>query len=224
MNVLTLKDISVSGKRVLLRIDVNAPCDEKTKKISDNDRIKSHSETIKYLASKKSKLVIIAHQGRKGGPDFTDLSQHAKLLQKHSGKKIKFVKDIYGELALNKIKSLKPGEVLLLDNVRGLDEETAKVGIEEHAKSQLATKLSPLFDYFIQDGFSVCHRAQASVVGIAYNIKSAAGLVLEKELSALEKIDPSQKATYVLGGAKPEEDIVVLKHALKNKDNIVLTG
>lgn len=224
MNVLTLKDIDVKGKYVLLRIDINAPYDEKKKKISDNPRILSHSTTVKYLSSKKAKLVILAHQGRKGDSDFTDMSQHAKLLTKHSGKKVQFVPDIMGENAISKIKSMKPGDIILLDNVRGLEEETAKISIEEHAKSQFVAKIAPLFDYFVQDGFSVCHRAQASVVGFPYLIKAVAGLVLEKELKSLEKINPEQKATYVLGGAKPEEDIVVLRHALENKNNIILTG
>ncbi len=222
MNVLTLDNIDVNGKAVLLRVDINSPFDGKI--VSDNDRIKEHCETIKYLASQDAKLVIIAHQGRKGDPDFTNLEQHAKLIENHVGKHVEFVPDITGPLALEKIKSLQPGEIILLDNLRGLDEETAKVSIEQHAQSNLVKTLAPLFDYFVQDGFSVCHRAQASVVGFSYVIKAVAGKVLEKELSALEKIESDRAATYILGGAKPEENIIVLKHALKNPNNIILTG
>lgn len=224
MNILTIDDIDVKGKRVLVRVDINSPFDEKTGVISDNDRIRAHSETIKELSVMEAKVVVIGHQGRKGDPDFTSLEQHAKLIKMHAGMKVEFIEDIIGESALERIKSMKDGDIILLDNVRGLEEETKKASIEEHANSRFVKTLSPLFDYFVQDGFSVCHRAQASVVGFPYLIKSAAGRVLQKELESLEKISTIEKATFVLGGAKPEEDIMVLKFAEKNPDNIVLTG
>lgn len=224
MKILTIDDIDVRGKRVLLRVDINSPFDEKTGKISDNERIIAHSETIKDISDKGAKLVILGHQGRKGDPDFTNMEQHAKMIESHVGKRVEFVDDILGEKAIGKIKTMEEGEILLLDNVRSLEEETKKVSIEEHAQSNLVKTLSPLFDYFIQDGFSVCHRAQASVVGFAFTIKSAAGRVLQKELESLEKIGNMSTATFVLGGAKPEEDIMVLKFAEKNQDNIILTG
>ena len=224
MNVLTLDDVDVKGKAVLIRVDVNSPFDEKTGKISDNDRIRAHSETIKELSCKGSRLVVLAHQGRKGDPDFTNLEQHARLIEQHSGVKVEFVEDITGETAIGKIKSMKDGEVILLDNVRKLDEEIKKISAEEHSKSLFVRTLAPLFDLFVQDGFSVCHRPQASVVGFPFLIKSAAGRVLQKELEALEKLGGIGSATYMLGGAKPEEDIMVLKFASKNSENIVLTG
>lgn len=224
MKFYTLDDVDLKGKSVLLRVDINSPYDEKKKSIRDSEKIKEPSRTIKELSIKGVKTVVIAHQGRKGDPDFTDLSCHAKLLEKHSGRKVQFVDDICGPKAIEKIKNMKNGEVILLDNVRKLDEETAKLTPEQHAQSNLVKTLSPLFDYFVQDGFSVCHRSQASVVGFPLVLKTIVGRVFEKEMTALEKIDIGKEATYVLGGAKPEEDMMVLKHASKSEKSIVLTG
>lgn len=217
-----IDSVNLKDKNVLLRIDINSPIING--KVMMNDRIKEHGKTIKDLLKKKARVVILAHQGRKGDEDYIEsLEQHAKLLSKVVGKKIIYVDDIYG--AIEKIKSLKSGEAILLKNVRSLEEETLKISPEEHAKSKLVTTLSPLFDYFIQDAFSVCHRSQASVVGFAKTLPTLIGRVLEKELESLKKIEKIKASTFILGGAKIEECIILLKYIEKNKiDAKILSG
>lgn len=219
----TIDSVELKNKSVLLRVDINSPIING--KVVMNDRIKEHAKTIKELLRKKAKVVILAHQGRKGDEDYLEsLEQHAKLLSKAVGKKIIYVDDIYG--AVERIKSLKPGEAMLLKNVRSLDEETLKISPEEHAKSKLVTTLSPLFDYFVQDAFSVCHRSQASVVGFAKVLPTVIGRVLEKEINTLKKIEKIKEGLFILGGAKIEECIILLKYIEKNRinANVLATG
>jgi len=215
MKFLTMSDFDFNGKKVLLRVDLNSPVING--KIRLNDRIAEHAKTIKELVNKKAKVAILAHQGRPGKEDFLDLRQHAKMLTKLTGKKIRYVDDLYGNEAINKIKNMKSGEAVLLKNVRSSKLEMLALSPKRHSASDFVKTLTPLFDFFIQDAFSVCHRSHASVVGFAYAMPSIAGRVLEKELKSLEKIKKIGKATYILGGAKPEEDLALLKHASKNK-------
>jgi phosphoglycerate kinase len=200
----TLKDYDFKDKYVFLRSDLNSEINEKTKKIVMNERIIESSKTIKYLIKKKAKVVVISHQGNKGKNDFISLKQHAKLLNKFV--KIKFVKDICGNLALHKIKDLKPGEALLLENIRFLDEEINL----NLPFNKITNILAPLFDCYVNDAFSVCHRNHSSITKVPQIIKHKfTGLLLEKELNALKKIS-IKNALYLLGGAKPEENIKLL--------------
>jgi phosphoglycerate kinase len=226
---LTLDDVDVKNKTVLLRIDVNVPYDEKTGKINDSDRLKEHAKTVRELSDRGAKLVLMAHQGRLGDPDCIHLDQHAKLLTKHMGKEIDFVDDIVGEKAKNKIRSLKPGQILLLDNVRFLEDETKEKSPEEHAKSQIAKNLAPLADIFVNDAFSAAHRSQASLVGFTPLIPSYAGRNMADEVGSLEGIFSTMKMskydTFIVGGAKPEEPLDVMKNVLKQGTvEKILTG
>ena len=226
---LTLDDVDVKNKTVLLRIDVNVPYDEETGKISDSDRLREHAKTVRELSDKGAKLVLLAHQGRAGDPDFIHLDQHAKLLKKHMGKEISFVDDVVGEKAKKEIKSLSPGQILLLDNVRFLEDETKEKSPEEHTKSQIVKNLAPLADIFVNDAFSVAHRSQASVVGFTPLLPSYAGRNMADEVGNLEGIFATMKMskhdTFVVGGAKPEEPLDVISHIMK-KGTVekVLTG
>ena len=142
---LTLDDVEVKDKVVLVRVDFNSPIDPETKKILDDSRIRAHGEsTIKELAEKGAKVVVLAHQGRKGDPDFIPLEQHAEILAKVLGKPVKYVDDLYGEKAKEAIKELKSGEVLVLENVRMFDAETEEGTPEEQAKKPLVVNLAPL--------------------------------------------------------------------------------
>ena len=146
---LTLDDFDVKDKTVLVRVDFNSPVDPETKKVLSDTRIRAHGETtIKELAEKGAKVVILAHQGRPGEPDFISLEQHAQILGNILGKPVKFVDDVYGEKAQNAIKELKGGEILVLDNVRKFPGETKKASPEEHSKSELVMNLAPLADLF----------------------------------------------------------------------------
>jgi phosphoglycerate kinase len=133
----TLDDFNVENKTVLLRADFNMPLDKKTLNITDDTRIRLALPTIKELVNKNAKTVILAHQGKQGSWDFTSLDKHAQMLQKLLGKNVTFIDDIYGEKAKNAIKNMKPGMVILLDNVRKYTAETEKKKPEEHARSEL---------------------------------------------------------------------------------------
>jgi phosphoglycerate kinase len=224
----TLDDFDVENKTVLLRVDFNLPLDKKTFEILDTTRIKLVLPTIQELIEKNAKIVILAHQGRKGSWDFISMEKHAKALQKLLGKEVKFVDDIYGEKATNAIKNLENKEILFLDNVRKFSEETEKKSAEEHAKSELVQSLYPLADIFVNDAFAAAHRAQCSLIGFTNVLPSCAGRLMEKELATLEKVvkNPEKPCIFLFGGAKFSDVIVTIEQVLANKtaDKILLTG
>ncbi|MDP2924938.1 MAG: phosphoglycerate kinase [Nanoarchaeota archaeon] len=198
----TLSDIDFKGKRVLLRTDINS--DVLNGKVLMSERIKEASITIKELLKKKAKVVVLAHQGTPQKEDFLDLSQHSKLLNKFV--KVKFVKDVVGEIAIDEINKIKPGEAILLDNVRFVVDEFHP----ENPENVLIKVLVPCFDYYINDAFSVSHREQTSIISFPKYLKSCAGRTLEKEVKALEKVS-IKSCLYILGGAKPNDNIKLLR-------------
>ena len=225
---LTLDDVDVSGKTVIVRPDFNVPIDPETKEILDDTRIREHAETIRELVEKGAKVVILAHQGRPGEPEFTEsMEKHARALEKALGRPVKYVHDLYGPEAKEAIKALKPGEILVLKNVRTFPEETKKKSPEEHAQSELVKELAPLADLFVLDGFSVAHRAHASVVGFAAVLPAVAGRVMERELRSLERAleRPEKPCIFILGGAKAEKCVDIIRYVLENNiADKVLTG
>ncbi|MAG53085.1 MAG: phosphoglycerate kinase [Nanoarchaeota archaeon] len=205
----TLSSFNFKGKRVLVRIDLNS--EVVNGKVLLNQRFKAHAETIKYLKNKKAKVVLLAHQGRPGAKDFTTLKQHAKLLSKFV--RVKFV-DILGKKSRDEIENLKNGEVLLLDNVRRLKDE-----FKGNSNNKFVKVLSKYFDYYVNDSFSVSHRKQSSMVGFPKVLKSCMGKTMEKEINALKKLK-IKNALYILGGAKPKDNIKLLN----NKRRILSCG
>ena len=178
--------------------------DKKTLKIINDVRIRAVIPTIRELLGKKAKLVILAHQSRKGKWDFTDLSQHAQLLSKNLNTPVRYVNDVLGEEAKKAIQEVNEGEVLLLGNVRELDSESKSLPMEEHAKGELVTALAPLFDLYVCDAFGAAHRSQCSLVGFDDVLPSASGRLMAKEMYALETIfnNPRRPSVFILGGAK----------------------
>jgi phosphoglycerate kinase len=224
----TLDDFNIENKTVLLRVDFNMPLDKESLDILDTTRIERVLPTIKGLLNKNAKTVILAHQGRQGSWDFINLERHAKALGKLLGKPVKFVDDIFGEKAQNAIKSMQPGEIIMLDNVRKFDGETEKKTAEEHAQSELIQNLYPLADFYVNDAFAAAHRKQCSLIGFTAVLPSAAGKLLEKELTTLSKIiaNPEKPSVFLFGGAKFSDVIVTIERLLENKtaDKIILTG
>jgi phosphoglycerate kinase len=225
---LTMDDFDFKNKVTLLRVDFNSPIDPKTKKILDDTRIRAHAETtIKELVQKGAKVVILAHQGRPGDPDFTPLKEHAEILGKILKKPVKYVDDIFGEKALKAIKQLKSGEVLVLENVRTFKDEQNKGSPEDHAKSELVKKLAPLADVFVNDAFAAAHRAHISIVGFTAVLPSVAGRIMERELKALKKVleSPEKPCVFIMGGAKGDDSLEISRYVLKHKiADYVLTG
>ncbi len=205
----TLSSFDFKNKRVLLRTDLNS--DVVNKRVLMSERIRKSSETISELKRKGARVVVIAHQGRPKASDFLSLRQHSKFLNKLT--KIKFVDDIIGEKAINEIKNLKSGEALLLENIRFLKDEFDYKNLNQN---KLIKKLVPLFDVYVNDAFSVCHRKQTSVIGFPKYLPSFAGRLLENELNALKKIK-IKNCMYILGGAKSEENLKLLEHRSNNK-------
>lgn len=224
----TLDEAEVEGKTVILRIDINTPLDRDTHQILDLTRIKNAVPTIKELVGKGAKVVILAHQGRKGSRDFTSLEQHAEALSECSGIKIRFTPDIMGEKTISAIRSMRAGDILLLDNVRGWDGETLKLSPEEHSKSELVQKLAPLAQLYVNDAFAAAHRSQCSLVGFAPLLPSYAGRLMEKELKTLSKIttNPTKPFIMLLGGAKFSEVPTVIERMLARElaDKVIVGG
>lgn len=226
--ILTMDDFDFKGKTALVRVDFNSPIDSNTKRVLDDTRIKAHGETtIKELAQKGAKVVVLAHQGRPGDPDFTPLKQHAEILGKILGKPVKYVDDVFGEKAQKAIKGLKNGEILVLENVRTYPDEQKKGTPEEHAKTEFVVKLAPLANVFVNDAFAAAHRAHISIVGFTAVLPSVAGRIMERELKALSRVlhAPEKPCVYILGGAKADDSLKISQYVLKNNiANRVLTG
>ncbi len=225
----TLEHLDIKKKKVFLRIDINVPLDPDTKEIIDDRRIRVHAETIKKLVTEyNTALVIGSHQGRPGNPDFAPLNKHVELLRKYSGIDIKFVEDVIGPAAINMIKELKPGEALLLDNLRFVSEELIEAIPEVQASTYMIKKLGPLFDAYVNDAFATAHRSQPSIVGFPLVLPSAAGPVFEREVNALRKAIEQMESPriFVLGGTKVYDILRVIEHLVTTRiaDRILTTG
>jgi phosphoglycerate kinase len=210
-------DFNLKNKFLLVRLDINSPVVKG--KIQDSPRLKESAKTISILQKKGAKIVLIAHQGRKGDDDFTSLDQHAKLLSKHIRKKVRYVDFLFEKEAIEEIKKLKPQEVILLKNVREYKDEL-KLDLPNKYYS-----FSKLFDLYVNDAFSVSHRAQASIILPPRVIPGCIGPSFKKELDALSRfhLTTKSKGVYFLGGSKIE-DYLPLFNVLKNKKNIIIAS
>lgn len=222
MSFTALTDLNVSGKRVLLRCDLNVPIKEGV--IGDDGRIKASLPTIKYLIDNGAAVVIMAHLGRpKNGPapEFS-LAPVAHRLGDLLGSPVTFSSQVVGSETDSKKAALKPGEVLLLENVRFEASETSKDGDERKA---LAEKLTATMDYYVSDGFGAVHRKHASVFDVANILPHAAGFLVAAEIDVLRKLtrDPERPYGVALGGSKVSDKIGVIKNLL-SKVNVLAIG
>lgn len=224
----TIDDFDIEDKTVLVRIDINSPVDPSSGIILDDTRLKLHAQTVKELSNKGAKVVLLAHQSRPGKKDFTTLSQHAQALSDILNLRVKYTDSLFSNAAKEAIRSLKPHEILLLENARFFSEESLSRTPEEQSKTLLVRHLSPLIDYFINDAFAAAHRSQASLVGFTVDTPSAAGRVMEKELTVIQDAldNVEHPCVFLLGGMKPEDSIDVMENVLSNgtADSILTTG
>ncbi len=222
---LTLDDVGLDNKRVLLRVDFNSPMDP-SGSILDDKRIKSHLETLRALED--CRVAIMAHQSRAGKKDYTTLEAHARLLTRLLRRDVSYIDDIFGSHAQNSIKSLRPGEVLLLENTRFYAEENMNRSPADHAKSHMVRKLAPLFDIFVNDAFAVSHRSHCSVVGFTEVLPSIAGILMDREITALDRgLKGNEHPTvFSLGGTKADDSIKVTQNVLSRggADKILTSG
>ena len=223
---LTLDDVDVAGKTVFLRADINIPIDPSSKRILDAARIRAVAVTLKDL--KGARVVLGSHQSRPGRYDFTSLELHARVLQMYHQGEVKYVDDVIGAEALSAIKSLEPGEVLVLNNLRMLEEENRRAPAEELERTELVQTLSPFFDLTVNDAFAAAHRSQASLVGFSTVMPMVAGRLMERELAALNNVleNPDRPCVYLLGGAKVDDRLPVIRRVLRDgiADRILIGG
>ncbi len=212
MSLNDISKINVKNKLVLLRIDVNSPV--VNGKIVESPRFKEASQTIKYLVNKKARVVILAHQGRKGNNDFASLREHARILSLHSKIKINYIDDLFGEIAKKSILMIKPGDANLLKNVRAYRDEM-------NAKNRYA-RFSRIFDLYVNDAFSVSHRRQNSIIIPPRVIPSYVGFNFHKELNALSKFN-IKNSLFLIGGSKIEDDFPIF-NILKNNSKLLASG
>ena len=219
----TLDECEVNGKTVLMRIDINQPVDHATGTLKSITRIKACVPTIKELSDKGAKLVLMAHQGSDiEYKNFYTTEPHSKVLAELLGREVKFVPDVCGPTAIETIKNLKAGEILLLDNVRFMSEEQTlfekKLCLthEEMAKTLVVRKLAPLGDLYVCDAFAAAHRDQPTLSGFEQLLPSAMGRLFEKEYVVLSELmaAPARPCTFVLGGAKIADAFLMMESVL----------
>ncbi len=215
----TYENFDFKGKVVGIRVDINSPIIKG--KVAPNERISASARSIKDLSDMGAKVVVLAHQGRKGKDDCVSLLEHSKLLEKELKRKVDFIPEIYSKKVESRVSSMKEGDILVLENLRFSDDEA-----EPKKKGNVILKLELLFDFYVFDAFSVSHREQASVVGFT-KIPVVAGRLMQKELSGLNEIEETRSPhVFVFGGAKPDDLIVLMESALRDEvvDLVLLTG
>jgi len=222
---LTIDDFDLSGKTILCRLDLNSPMSPGNE-ILDDKRFKGSLSTLKELDD--SKLVLMSHQSRPGKSDFTTMEPHVRCLSDLLDKDITYVDDIFGSNAATRIRKLKSGDILMLENVRFFSEESLKRSTDEHARSHMVQRLYPLADFYLNDAFAVSHRSHLSIMGFTNVLPGIAGRLMEKEITSLSRGCDigSGKCVYVLGGAKVDDSLKVTEYVLSNgkADSVLLTG
>ena len=222
----TLNEANVKGKTVLVRVDINSPIDPKTGEILDDTRIKECAPTLRELAHKGAKVVVLAHQGRPGDEDFTTLEKHAKKLTEAVGLRVTYLADVFGPFVKSNVKLMRPGEIMLLDNIRLCAEENLNRPPEEQAKTHFVRMFAPLAHLYVNDAFGAAHRSSPSLVGFSTLLPSYAGRLMERELNSLSRVlSPEHPCVYVLGGVKIDDSIDIIENVLgRGAADFVLTG
>jgi len=211
---------NLDGKRVLVRVDYNVPIDKQTGKVTDDTRLRASLPTLEFLLQKKAKLILMSHLGRPKGqvnPKYS-LKPVVEPLGKLLKLPVQFSDDCIGPKAKEAVAKLKPGGVLLLENLRFHPEEEAN-------DPGFGKELASLADYYVEDAFGSVHRAHASTAQVPSLLQSAAGFLLEKELNFLQKVksDPARPYMVILGGAKVSDKLGVVK-AMVNQANTIFIG
>lgn len=219
----TLEDFAWRGQTVLCRVDINAPLDARTGALRDVTRLKGCAPTVKELAEKGAKVVLLAHQG--GDLEYHNYATteaHAPVISALIGRPVAFIDDVCGPAARAAIGRLADSDILLLDNVRFCAEELTlfetrlQLSPEKQAKTLVVRKLAPLADLYVCDAFAAAHRSQPTLVGFEELLPSAMGRLFEKEYAGLSRLReaPARPCVFLLGGAKIQEAFPMMAAAL----------
>ena len=220
MNQKTVRDIDVTGKRVLVRVDFNVPFNPKTGAIADDTRIRAILPTLSYLLEKRARLILCSHLGRpRGKEQGLSLAPVAQRLSQLLNLPVRIAEDCNGQRVDGAAQSLAEGQVLLLENLRFHLEE-------EKNDPVFAQALAKLADIFVNDAFGVCHRSHASTVGVTKYLPSVAGFLLEKELDTLTRAldNPTRPFTALIGGKKVRDKMGVIENILDKVDSLLIAG
>lgn len=220
MNKVTIKDINVNGKKVLVRCDFNVPLDE-NKNITDKTRIVAALPTIKYLLENNAKVILCSHLGRPKGeanPEFS-LKPVADELSRQLDKEVKLAKDVTGPSAHELVDNMNEGDIVLLENVRFDPRETEN-------DDELSKEFASLAEIYVNDAFGTCHRAHSSTTGVAKFLPAACGFLIEKELKIIGDAlnNPTRPFVAILGGKKVSDKIGVINSLLDKVDTLLIGG
>ncbi len=217
----TVRDIDVTGKKVLVRVDFNVPRDKVTGEITDDSRIIAALPTINHLLERNAKVILCSHLGRPKGEVKEDLrlNKVGDRLSKHLAKPVSCTRDCVGPEVRSEVDSMQPGDVLLLENLRFHPEE-------EKNAPEFAGELAGLADVYVNDAFGTAHRAHASTAGVADYLPAVSGFLMEKEIEFLGKAlaDPERPFAMIVGGAKVADKIGLLENIIDKVNRIVIGG
>ncbi|MDO9580548.1 MAG: phosphoglycerate kinase [Bacteroidales bacterium] len=240
-----IQDFNFKGKKAIVRVDFNVPLDKKTFEVTDDTRIRGALKTINKIIEDGGSLILMSHLGRPQGPmEKYSLKPVLPVLEKHLGKKVMFADDCLGESTERLAAAMKPGEILLLENVRFYPEEEGKPILPETVtdeekkaakaemkirQKEMAKKLSGYAEIYVNDAFGTAHRAHATTAVIAdyFNYdKRMFGYLINSELAAMDKVlNNSQKPfTAIMGGAKVSDKILLIENLLNRVDNLIIGG
>ncbi|SHI55885.1 phosphoglycerate kinase [Desulfofundulus thermosubterraneus] len=216
----TIRDLEVTGKRVLVRVDFNVPLDQEGN-VADDTRIRAALPTIQYLIDRQARVILASHLGRPKGKvdDRYRLDPVARRLSELLGKPVVKVDDCVGDEPRQAIDGMQPGDVVLLENVRFYPGE-------EKNDEKFARQLAELADVYVNDAFGTAHRAHASTEGVAHFLPAAAGFLMEKEITVLSQAlsNPTRPFVAILGGAKVSDKIGVIENLLGKVDALLIGG
>ncbi|MFZ3100802.1 MAG: phosphoglycerate kinase [Desulfitobacteriaceae bacterium] len=220
MDKVSVNEVPVQGKRVLVRVDFNVPVDEQ-RKITDDTRIRAALPTIEYLVQKGAKVILVSHFGRPKGQVNSkySLALVVERLSELLGQKVAFASDCVGDVVKQQVSRLQEGQVLLLENVRFHSEE-------EKNDPAFARKLAELADLFVNDAFGTAHRAHASTEGVTHFLPAVAGFLMQKEVEIMGKAlqSPERPFVAIIGGAKVGDKIGVIENLLSKVDTLIIGG